>query len=223
MFGSVAQFLPLQFAEEHPELAAPAEPARSQHLPGMNRVLHLKVYVLLLPASAATVGSLQLLLSCFAVPGGSKEASLHLVLEMKHAPYTLVLPELAFQPASWPHFASELDFETFGGVARVAGVHAATVAVVLQVLAVVLVAVAVAEALAPLFDFADAFVGSFLVDLLLPRVPHPSSEMVHRRIELMAYFPHCIPAPLSLARRDGDTAVTLTESAQSDVESFHPG
>lgn len=71
------------FAVEHSEPAAPAEPAGSQHLPELNRVVHLKVYVLL--ASAATVGSSQLLLFCFAVPGGSKEASLHLVLEMKHA------------------------------------------------------------------------------------------------------------------------------------------
>lgn len=69
------------FAVEHPELAARAEPGCSQHLPEMNRVVHLNVLL----ASAATVGSLQLLLFCFAVPGGSKEASLHLVLEMKHA------------------------------------------------------------------------------------------------------------------------------------------
>lgn len=75
---------PSQFAVEHPEPAAPAEPACSQRLPEMNRVVHLKVYVLL-AASAATGGSSQLLLFCFVVPGGSKEASLLLVLEVKRA------------------------------------------------------------------------------------------------------------------------------------------
>lgn len=84
---------PSHFAVEHPEPAAPAEPAGSQQLPEMNRVVHLKV-------SAATVGSSQLLLFCFAVPGGSKEASLHLVLERKHAHSALVLPELVFEPVS---------------------------------------------------------------------------------------------------------------------------
>lgn len=70
-------------AVEHPGLAAPAEPVCSQHLPEMDRVVPLKVHALL--ASAATVGSSRLLLFCSAAPGGSKEASLHLVLEMEPA------------------------------------------------------------------------------------------------------------------------------------------
>lgn len=58
-----------------------------------------------------------------------------------------------------------MDLETFGGVALVAGVHAATAAVVLQVLA----AGPAAVGPPPLLGSADAFVGSF--DLLLPRFP----------------------------------------------------
>lgn len=99
----------------------------------------------------------------------------------------------------------------------------------LQVLAVVAVAEAAAEAPSPLLGFADAFVRSF--DLLLPRLPHSSWEVGPRQMELMASFPHCIPAPLSSARRDRDAAETSTEPAdpddrcptQPEVESFPPG
>lgn len=115
-----------------------------------------------------------------------------------------------FQPVPVPllHFASELDIETFGGVAPVA------------------------EAPSPVPDSANAVVGSFLVDLLLLRFPHSSLEFWHRQADMMASFPHCIPAPLSLAQRNRDAAErpTLTEPAvseclslsQSDVDSLHP-
>lgn len=123
---------------------------------------------------------------------------------MKHAHYALVLSE----PMSLLHCASERDIETFGAVAPVA------------------------EVPSPVLDSANAVVGSFL-DLLLLRFPHSSLEFWHRQADMMASFPRCIPAPLSLAQRNRDAAErpTLTEPAvsgtwslsQSDVDSLHPG
>lgn len=82
-----------------------------------------------------------------------------------------------------------MDTETFGGVAPVAGVHAAIVALVLYIPAVVLVAVTVAE---------DPFPA-----LLLLRFPL-SSETGHSGRKTTAWFPHCIPALPPLAPRNRD-------------------